>query len=163
MLIRSNFGTGALTNLCNTFIIKTNKKLYDNELFFAKYILRKRVQFLYVFYEDFGINHPRNFWKFWNFYNFIIFKNAFGQFMLNRALKHVITSANYKINSKTFLPQIFLPLIRPLIISFLSSFNDGKIKFWWIMKIINFRLYGILPVSKVFTVAVVTMRAVFWP
>ena len=101
--------------------------------------------------------------KFWNFYNFIIFKNAFGQFMLNCALKHVITSANYKINSKTFLPQIFLPLILPLIISSLSSFNDGKIKFWWIMKIINFRLYGILPVSKVFTVAVVTMRAVFWP
>ena len=111
----------------------------------------------------FGINHPRNFWKFWNFYNFIIFKNAFGQFMLNRALKHVSTSANYKINSKTFLPQIFLPLILHLIISFLSSFNGGKIKFWWIMKIIHFRLYGILPVSKVFTVAVVTVRAVFWP
>ena len=113
--------------------------------------------------EIFGINHLRNFWKFWNFHNFIIFKNAFGQFMLNRALKHVITSANYKINWKTFVPEIFLPLILPLIISFHSSFNDGKIKFWWIMKIINFHLYGILPISKVFTVAVVTVRAVSWP
>ena len=50
LVIPSNFGTGALTNLYNTSIIKTNKKLYDNEFFFAKYILGERVQFLYVFY-----------------------------------------------------------------------------------------------------------------
>ena len=62
-----------------------------------------------------------------------------------------------------FIPRIFLPLILPLIISFLDSFNDGKIQFWWIIKIINFGVCGILSVSKVFTVVVVTVRAVSWP
>ena len=71
----------------------------------------------------------------------------------------MITSANCKINSKNFLPQIFFPLILPLILSFLDSYNDGKIQFWLVIKIINFRVYGILYVLKAFTVAVVTVTA----